>query len=400
MFFTTHLMQDTAALADRALDMLAVDTLGLDGMDHKLLRTIIDNIPACVYVKDRKGRKVLANRSEYELWGYDSEEEILGKRDSELNDAANAAVSEKEDRQVLETGEPIIDKDSYTEINGEECVLLVSKLPLRNKHGEIIGLVGISKDITERKNMENQLRDRNERLKKLNDTTNKIYSVIGHDLKTPLSSILGISDLMIDELDDTEESGRSENLRIIRKAALNMSDLLSDLLSWARIQTGDLVLNKSEFGIANAIQETIELFAIAAEQKSISIDFENDSDRDFRVYADEQLIATIIRNFISNALKFSNEGDTVRVGLSRNEDAWHVAVRDEGVGMSEETLAKLFHSKDHPNRQGTGNEQGSGIGLRLCKELAELHNGQISVESEPGEGSVFTLMIPRTEKES
>ena len=364
---------------------------------RKLLRTIIDNIPACVYVKDREGRKVLANRSEYELWGYDSEEEILGKTDSDLADEANAEVSEREDRQVLDAGEPIIDKDSYTEINGEEYVLLVSKLPLRNKSGEIIGLVGISKDITDRKNMEDQLRERNQQLKKLNDTTNKIYSVIGHDLKTPLTSILGLSEMMAGELEESGSSEQAENMRIIRKAALNMSDLLSDLLSWARIQTGDLVLNKTEFGIASTIRETIELFDIAAGQKDITIDF--DIEEEFQVYADEQLIATIVRNFISNAIKFSQNGDTIEIALNRDESCWYVSVRDEGVGMSEDTLDKLFDTQDHPNREGTGAEKGSGIGLRLCKELAELHDGQISVSSDLGEGSVFSLSIPRTGQE-
>ncbi len=143
--------------------------------EHNLLRTIIDNIPACVYVKDMDGRKIIANRSEYELWGFDREEQILGKRDSDLNKEGIAALSENEDRQVLETGEPIIDKDAYTEIDGKEYVLLVSKIPLKDSNGNIVGLVGISNDITERKKMEDKLRERNQQLEKLNNMTNKIY---------------------------------------------------------------------------------------------------------------------------------------------------------------------------------------------------------------------------------
>jgi PAS domain S-box-containing protein len=361
--------------------------------DHNLLRTIIDNIPACVYVKDLDGRKVLANRSEYELWGFDREEEMLGKRDTDLSREGIAVLSENEDRQVLETGEPIIDKDAYTEIDGKEYVLLVSKLPLKDSNGNIVGLVGISNDITERKNMENKLRERNQQLEKLNNMTNKIYSVVGHDLKTPLSSILGLSDLLLSDMEDLEdEEVLKENLNIIRQSALKMSDLLGDLLNWARIQTDDLSLNKKQFSISETVHDTIDLLTITAEQKGISLEF--DSEESFQVYADKQLIATIIRNFISNALKFSNEGDTIKVSVDRDEEHWQVSVKDEGVGMSEKNVDRLFHNRKHPQKEGTQNEKGSGIGLRLCNELAERHGGQISVESELDKGSTFTLTIP------
>ena len=358
--------------------------------EHNLLRTIIDNIPACVYVKDMDGRKIIANRSEYELWGFDREEQILGKRDSDLNKEGIAALSENEDRQVLETGEPIIDKDAYTEIDGKEYVLLVSKIPLKDSNGNIVGLVGISNDITERKKMEDKLRERNQQLEKLNNMTNKIYSVVGHDLKTPLSSILGLSDLLLSETDD--EEALKENLSIIRQSALKMSDLLGDLLNWARIQTDDLSLNKKEFSICETVRDTIELLEIIAEQKDIDLQFS--SEQSFQVYADKQLIATIVRNFISNALKFSDEGDTIEVSVHRAEEYWKVSVKDEGMGMTEEYVERLFHERKHPQKEGTQNEKGSGIGLKLCKELAERHGGKISVESELAKGSTFTLHIP------
>lgn len=358
--------------------------------ERRLLRTIIDNIPASVYVKDMDGRKILANESEYELWGFDSEEEILGKTDSDLSPAGIAAISKNEDQKVLETGEPIIDKDAYTLINGEEYVLLVSKLPIKDKEGDVIGLVGISVDITDRKQMENQLRERNEELRKLYETTNKIYSVIGHDLKTPLSSILGMADLMINEI---EEGDLAANLNIIRQAALRMSDLLEDLLRWARLQTGDLSINREVFQLADIIESSGELLCVPAGQKGVSVVLNTDDS--LSVYADEQMIATIVRNFLSNAIKFSDEGDVVTVNQQVDAEYWRISVADEGVGISQENLNNLFDDQDHPTKEGTDNEKGSGIGLRLCKELAELHEGEIIVESEVGIGSVFTLKIPK-----
>jgi len=201
---------------------------------------------------------------------------------------------------------------------------------------------------------------------------------------------LGLSDLLLSETDD--EEALKENLSIIRQSALKMSDLLGDLLNWARIQTDDLSLNKKEFSICETVRDTIELLAIIAEQKDIDLQFS--SEQSFQVYADKQLIATIVRNFISNALKFSDEGDTIEVSVHRAKEYWKVSVKDEGMGMSEEYVERLFHERKHPQKEGTQNEKGSGIGLKLCKELAERHGGQISVKSELGKGSTFTLRIP------
>lgn len=361
--------------------------------ERRLLRTIIDNIPASVYVKDIEGRKILANESEYELWGFDSEDKILGKTDADLNPAGIAAISENEDKKVLKTGEPIIGKDAYTQIKGEEYVLMVSKLPIKDEDGEVIGLVGISVDITDRKQMEDQLRERNSELQKLYETTNKIYSVIGHDLKTPLSSILGISDLMISDIE--EEGGLAENLKIIRQSSLKMSDLLEDLLQWARLQTGDLSISREEFAPAEVIENANELLSLSADQKGVSVEL-NTHDS-LKVYADKQMVAAIVRNFLSNAIKFSDEGDVVTVDQQEGAEYWSISVTDEGVGISEENLDNLFDDQTHPTREGTNNEKGSGIGLRLSQELARLHNGKIIVESELGSGSVFTLKIPRSD---
>ena len=363
--------------------------------ERQMLRTIIDNIPANVYVKNRDGEKVLANKSEYELWGFDSEDEIIGKTDAELSRDGVAVLSQNEDRYVLESGKPIIEKDAYTEIKGEEYVLLVSKIPLTNSKGQVTGLVGISTDITERKQMEEQLRQRNQQLKKLNETTSKIYSVIGHDLKTPLASILGVTDLMLADIDASNENAvKAENLKIIHQASLKMSDLLKDLLNWAHLQTGDLSLKRESFVINDAIRDTIDLLEISADQKDIAIQFS--SEKSLTVDADKQLIATIVRNFISNAIKFSNEGDAITVTLSSNEQQWQLSVKDQGVGMSEATQEKLFDDEDHPSSHGTNNEKGSGIGLRLCKQLANMHDGHIKVESAPDQGSTFTLVMPRS----
>lgn len=362
--------------------------------ERRLLRTIIDNIPVSVYVKDLNGRKILANKAEYELWGFDSEEEIIGKTDADLNKEGIAALSENEDKKVLEKGEPIIEKDAYTEIDGEEYVLLVSKIPLKNKDGKTVGLVGISVDITNRKKMEDQLRQRNYQLEKLNEATNKIYSVIGHNLKTPLSSILGVSDLMLMDIEDSDfDKEVEDNLKIIRESSIKMSDLLQNLLRWARIQTCDLSINREEFSLNETVNDTIDLLSLSVEQKDLTISLVNEEP--VKVYADEPLIATVIRNFLSNAIKFSEEGDTIEIDLESDDDSWQVSVSDEGIGISEEDQEKLFHDHDHLSKHGTNNEKGSGLGLQLCKELAEMHGGAITVNSTLGEGSTFTLTVPR-----
>lgn len=243
------------------------------------------------------------------------------------------------------------------------------------------------------KRSKDKILEQNEHLLSLNKTKDKIYSVIGHDLRGPINAITGFSELLLLHFENhSEDDSVIKKLRIIRQSTLNVSRLLNNLLSWARTQTGDLSLLIKEFSVEEVVKKTIDLLSLAATGKGIEIYFDPAPFPEVR--GDEQMIATIVRNFLSNAIKFCNAGDRIELILQQDSGSWSISVKDEGAGMPEEIRQKLFNADMHPSTTGTAHEKGTGLGLMLCKKLAEMHGGSILVESRPGEGSVFTLRVP------
>jgi PAS domain S-box-containing protein len=254
-------------------------------------------------------------------------------------------------------------------------------------------MVGTITNIEKRKNLEEQLREQNEDLKKLNNTASKIYSVIGHDLRSPINAITGFSEILLMDIENYEDGNDlKDKLEMINHSAHNVFRLLNDLLSWARIQTDDLNLQIEHFSAVDNIKKTIDLLSASAQKKGIQLLFTPTSD--IEVEGDKRMITTISRNLISNAIKYSEQGDTINVELGRDADSWFLSIEDEGTGMPEEIKKGLFAQKLNQSKRGTDNEKGTGLGLVLCKELAEMHGGIIEVESEPDKGSTFILRIP------
>lgn len=297
---------------------------------------------------------------------------------------------------AIETGEGYDIELPFTSAKGNKKWVRSIGRVYNDENGEPIKLSGVFQDLTERKQIETQLETRNEELKRLHNTTSKVYSVIGHDLRSPINAITGFADLLMDDLTEhgEEVEGARQKLEIIYNSAHNVARLLNDLLNWARIQTGDLHIHVEEFSVAKIVHENIELLSISAKNKGVNFSFS--SHDKFFVEADERMVTTIVRNLLSNAVKYSEAGDTIQVQLGKYEDHWFLSVKDEGIGMSREKLESLSGSEMNKSKRGTANEKGTGIGLTLCKELAEMQGGTIEMESELGKGSKFTLKIPRS----
>lgn len=294
--------------------------------------------------------------------------------------------------QAIEEGiEYDIELPLVTAKDNRKWVRAIGKVE-KNESGDVYKLYGVFKDLTKRKELEDQLRDQNRKLKNLHQTTSKIYSVLGHDLKAPLIPIVGFADVVKDELKDSNVDGELlEYLEYIRQSATKMGRVINDLSSWAQMQTGSLKSNTEKIEVKKLVDEVIGLLDVTAKNKNIDLSL--DCGSKLEVEADEQMIKTIVRNFVSNAIKFSNVGDTIEIVCRTNNSNWEIAVKDKGTGMTEETKQKLF-GKDHPSEYGTNNETGSGIGLQLCDQLADLHRGEIIVNSEIGVGSEFILRVP------
>jgi PAS domain S-box-containing protein len=248
------------------------------------------------------------------------------------------------------------------------------------------------RDVTERKNIEHDLKVSRERLKDLNATKDRLFSVIGHDLRSPLSSIAGFSALLVDRLHSQNLKDVEEYATIIRDSSKRAMDLLTNLLEWSRTQAGKIEFNPEYLELVSIIDAETDLFNDAAQQKNITFQF--DLPHNLYVYADRVMISSVIRNLVSNALKFTYPEGTISIHAERDEKEILLTVTDDGMGMSDEKAGNLFRIDRNNSSPGTDNEQGTGLGLLLCKEFIEMHGGKIWAEPAVEQGSVFKFTIP------
>ncbi len=229
-------------------------------------------------------------------------------------------------------------------------------------------------------------------LVQLNKTKDKFMTIVAHDLKNPFSTIIGISELLITDFERYERDQIKMFIKQIHKYSGSAYSLLDNLLQWARSQTGRLKLKKGLFNIKDIVEETVDLLQGSAAQKEITIEADS---HPLYMDLDLNMVSTVVRNLVSNAVKFTPRNGNIKVNYDEQGEFIHVFVKDSGVGISPEDQAKLFRIDTNPTTIGTGEEKGSGLGLILCREFVKLHHGDITVESEPGKGSTFHFTLKK-----
>lgn len=243
----------------------------------------------------------------------------------------------------------------------------------------------ICQDVTELKLAENQLQS-------LNDTKDKLFSIIAHDLKNPFTSLLAFSEIIHSKADKLERTAIAEMAGRMNSSAKQAYTLLDNLLNWSRIQTGVLTAVPEEIKIDDLFKQAGQLAGSVAQVKSIELKFEEVSN--LAVIADNEMTSTVLRNLISNALKFSYPNGIVKVAAVKKEDTIEFSISDEGTGIPAEHLDKLLNVGNRFSTKGTAAEQGTGLGLVLCKEFVEMNGGKIWLESELGKGTTFYFTLP------
>ncbi len=298
-------------------------------------------------------------------------------------------------RRAIESGDPNYSQQIDHRIiyaDGEVGYITVRYYIVKDGKGKTIIIYGVNQDITERKRIEEVLKNSEASLRELNATKDKFFSIIAHDLKNPFNSIIGFSNLLLEQIKEKDYEGIEKYAGIIQKSSQRAMDLLMNLLEWSRCQSGRMEFNPEYFEIISLIKDVIKLLNDSAQQKAISIS--RKLPHNVPVYADKAMVSTILRNLISNAVKFTNPGGKVVISAKQEQNDLIVSVCDNGIGIKKDTLGKLFHIEESVSTIGTLNEKGTGLGLILCKEFIEKHNGMIWVESEVGKGSVFTFALP------
>jgi len=237
--------------------------------------------------------------------------------------------------------------------------------------------------------MENQLRE-------ALTSKDKIFSIIVHDLKTPLNGIIGFSELMIHEMKKPECLKLCEKnygyLKILNSSCYKMLELIKNLETWSRLQNGCLMCRPVIIDLSKMVSDNFELLEVFARNKQI--EFLSGIQEKVNVFADFQMMNIVIRNLLSNALKFTGKNGKVEITCKTENDKIILCVSDNGTGISPEQLKYLFDRNYFAQTKGTANEEGTGLGLKLCKEFIELNKGKIWVESNPDSGSRFYISVP------
>jgi signal transduction histidine kinase len=281
-------------------------------------------------------------------------------------------------------------------INDNPIWIHFESIPRVLENGDIIW-TGTLNDINERKNTELEITLKNHELQKLNADKDLFISILGHDLKNPFNNLLGLSEVLAEDIHNLNIDEIEEIAGNINKSAKITNHLLEDILIWARTQQGKISCKPQNLNFTNICQDAVEVLNSNAKAKNITIDYSK-VDHSI-VYADIDMLKTVLRNLVSNAIKFTNSGGVIRITAVQTDSNVTISVSDNGIGIPSENLAKLFDISEVLTTKGTGSETGTGLGLLLCKEFVEKHGGKIWVESEIGKGSDFKFTLPMpTEK--
>jgi PAS domain S-box-containing protein len=339
------------------------------------------------------GRIVDVNPFLIELLGY-SYKEFLGKELWEIG-----LFRDVEDS-----------RNSFRELQVKEYIRF-EDMPLKTKSGSHVNVEIVSnvykidnknviqcyiRDITKRKLAEEKLKETAIQLRELNATKDKFFSIIAHDLRSPFTAIIGYSELLVDKINHKNYEGIEEYARIIQLSSWRAMDFLSNLLEWARSQTGIMGFDPQIIEFSKLINEVTDLLNDSAIQKSIDIKVK--IPQSFSIYADTSMIKTVLRNLISNAIKFTYPGGEIMVESSYTDSVSIVSVSDNGIGIKKDTIEKLFRIEESRSTVGTKGEEGTGLGLILCNDFIKKHGGHIWAESEYGKGSRFAFALPIEKK--
>jgi len=356
------------------------------------LRSTVSSIDDLVFVLDRQGIF-----KEFYFPGklqtiFKSQEYYINKNFENVGFPEEVIQQLKKAFENLKQADTIHEFDYFDKSEGKGYWYNAKISPRRNTRGELTGLTVVARDITGRKIDEEQLKEQKEQLKELNATKDKFFSILAHDLKNPFSNLYSMSELISGNYDNLDEEEKVMMLKNINKSAEFIYNLLENLLTWSKTQRGRIDYNPTIFNLTKLIQVNINLHRIPAENKGIIL--KSDLKDDIHAFGDSEMINTVLRNLINNAVKFTDKGGTVEVFIRKKDGYIEVQVRDEGVGISTENLKKLFHIDEKFKSKGTKGETGTGLGLILCKEFVEKNGGIIRAESEEGSGSVFFFSIP------
>lgn len=370
--------------------------------DNSVWELVFDSLPDMVALVDLNNKVAKANKAMLLKLNI-GDDSIIGSRCNILMHGDSKCIDDCPHKKM------IVDNQQHSVEYYEpkfDCYLNVTTTPVFDANNNLLGSLHIARDISKQKEYELKLTEFNTELRELNQSKDKFFSIVAHDLRSPFQGLLGYTDLMLDELDSLEKSEMRDYLGKIRNSASNTLTLLENLLNWSRLQSGRLTYNPSFINISKLLRDIIDLLASAIQNKEIKLDVEVNPN--CIVYSDQHMIKSILLNLFSNAIKFSYPGGVVSIHCKYGFIDTHsitndgteidqnveISIIDSGEGISEEEKEKLFDANNHYTRPGTMNESGAGLGLVLVKEMLEIQGSKLRINSNPGKGSRFSFTLP------
>lgn len=354
------------------------------------VNTLLDSLPGLAFLKDKNHRYLIVNQKFCNAMGF-TKEEMIGKTDFDLLPHTSAAKYITEDMEVLKSGKIIYTLEEQSLVDGKLITISTRKVPVKDNTGNVIGLIGLGVDVTERKEAEEAFKKYTNELEELNAEKDKFFSIISHDLRSPFQGLLGLTNAIVEEYENLSAEELKLFVNNIYNSSKNLFNLIENLLQWSRIQRGKIEYNLTNIELYEAVLYVLNLLSRNIASKNIHII--NETVPEVFVYSDSNILHSTLQNLISNAIKFTGYGGEIRISSKVNGEFIAVTVSDNGVGIREEDLVKLFRIDTQHSTLGTAKESGTGLGLIICKELIEKQGGTIKVESKWGKGSSFTFTV-------
>ncbi|HEY5122370.1 MAG TPA: HAMP domain-containing sensor histidine kinase [Ignavibacteria bacterium] len=306
----------------------------------------------------------------------------------------------KEERadELIIANKELAFQNEEKEKRAEELIIFNKEQVFRNEENEKLTIklsttnIAQRRDITELKRAEQEIKIKNEELIKLNAEKDKFFSIIAHDLRGPFTGFLGLTDLLKTDIHSMSNEEIQDTANRMYRSARSLFRLLTNLLEWSIAQRGLTTFNPDKLSFKEIAKDSLQLFYDVAMNKGI--DIKETIPEDIFVIADKSMLNTIIRNFVSNAVKFTRKGGRILISAKILENKVEISIKDTGIGMNGDLIKNLFRIDMKIGRKGTDDEPSTGLGLLLCKEYIEKHTGKITIKSEEGKGSEFVFSLP------
>jgi PAS domain S-box-containing protein len=369
---------------------------------ESLLVSLINSIPDLIYFKDIYGSYLGCNKS-FEKFSGLKREEILGNKDVDVFSEEVAKTFLCTDEKTVYSRKTYEFEEWVEYANGEKILLNTLKTPYYNPKGDILGIIGVSRDITEKskreqlkKDMENE-RLRLDELKEIDRMKTEFFANISHELRTPINviySALQMEQVMLKNLfAENEQQDKMRYVKMMKQNCYRLLRLIENLIDITKFENGYVNINKSNYDIVSLVENVVLSVAGYIENRDLSIIF--DTDIEEKVIAlDAEKMERIILNLLSNAVKFTSSGGNITVKVHENNNYIFIQIKDTGKGISKDKVNSIFERFVQVGKPSTRNHEGSGIGLSIVKSLVEQHGGDISVESKEGIGTEFIIKIP------